>query len=152
MNPVEWSDALRLDFEPMDAVHRAFVELLARAQSATDAELPEAWSAVVEHTATHFAREDEWMRKTRFASAENHRLQHRVVLNLLHEGLSMARAGQPEAVREMADELAVWFAKHTQSLDAALALHLRRSSLGAGSAPARPARCARRVPGPQTPA
>ena len=35
------------------------------------------------------------------------------------------RAGNMAAVREMAGELAVWFAKHTQTLDAALALHMR---------------------------
>lgn len=126
MNTVEWSDALQLDFEPMDAVHREFVDLLAQAQNAPDTTLPQAWAAVVTHTEQHFGREDEWMRKTHFASADNHILQHRVVLNVLREGLAMAQAGQMTAVREMARELGVWFAKHTQSLDAALALHMRR--------------------------
>lgn len=133
MNTVEWSDALSLDFEPMDKVHREFVDLLALAQSAPDSALPQAWSAVVDHTAQHFGREDEWMRKTRFSSADNHILQHRVVLNVLREGLVMARTGDIERVREMAGELAAWFAKHTQSLDAALALHLRREPELSGS-------------------
>ena len=133
MNTVEWSDALQLDYEPMDAVHREFVDLLALAQNAPDATLPLAWAAVVDHTAEHFAREDEWMRKTRFSAAENHIIQHRVVLHVLREGLAMARAGQMDAVREMAGELAVWFAKHTQSLDAALALHMRREPAGGGA-------------------
>lgn len=132
MNTVEWSDALLLDFEPMDAVHREFVDLLALAQSAPDATLAKAWGAVVEHTVHHFGREDDWMRKTRFASADNHILQHRVVLNVLREGLVMAQAGRLAEVREMAGELAVWFAKHTQSLDAALALHMRREPAAAG--------------------
>lgn len=125
MNRVEWSDALQLDFAPMDEVHHAFVDLLALAQNAPDEALPQAWSAVIEHTVAHFGREDEWMRRTRFAAAEIHILQHKVVLNVLWEGLGLARAGQTQAVREMAGELAVWFAKHTQTLDAALALHMR---------------------------
>jgi hemerythrin-like metal-binding protein len=131
MNTVKWSDALLLDFEPMDAVHREFVDLLAQAQNAPDATLPQAWAAVVKHTEQHFGREDEWMRKTRFSSADNHILQHRVVLNVLREGLAMAQTGQMESVREMAGELGVWFAKHTQSLDAALALHMRREPVPA---------------------
>ena len=126
MNKVQGSDALLLGFDPMDAVHRDFVDLLAKAQSADDARLPAAWQAVVEHTEDHFGREDEWMRRTRFSSAENHILQHRVVLNVLRDGIGMARAGEFDRVREMAGELGVWFAKHTQSLDAALALHMRR--------------------------
>jgi hemerythrin-like metal-binding protein len=137
MNTVEWSDALRLDFEPMDKVHHEFVDLLALAQHAPDAALPQAWSAVVDHTVRHFGREDEWMRKTHFAAADNHILQHRVVLNVLREGLAMARAGDLEPVREMAAELAAWFAKHTQSLDAALALHMRNHALPQAPRPGR---------------
>jgi hemerythrin len=109
----------------MDDVHHAFVDLLAVAQSAPDATLHQAWSAVIDHTAMHFGREDEWMKRTRFAAADNHIMQHKVVLNVLREGLALARAGDLAAVREMAGELAVWFAKHTQTLDAALALHMR---------------------------
>lgn len=123
---VQWTDALLLDYEPMDKVHRGFVDLLAQAQAAPDDQLAERWSAVVEHTIHHFGREDEWMRRTAFSAADNHIIQHRVVLNLLREGLALARSGQHAAVREMAAELAAWFAKHTQSLDAALALHMRR--------------------------
>jgi hemerythrin-like metal-binding protein len=125
MNKVEWSEALLLNYPPMDEVHRSFVELLALAQAATDDALPQAWSAVIDHTIGHFGREDEWMRRTRFAAADNHIMQHKVVLNVLREGMVLARAGELQAVRDMAGELAVWFTKHTQTLDAALALHMR---------------------------
>lgn len=133
MNTLQWTDALLLDYEPMDRVHRDFVELLERAEAASDDALPQAWAAVVDHTAEHFGREDQWMRSTRFAAAEQHMLQHRVVLNLLREGMVMARAGQLAGVREMARELGAWFAKHAQSQDAALALHLRREPRPAAS-------------------
>jgi hemerythrin-like metal-binding protein len=125
MNTVEWSEALRLDYPPMDDVHHAFVDLLALAQTAPDEALAQAWSAVLDHTVLHFGSEDAWMRRTRFAAADNHIMQHKVVLNVMREGLALARAGDLKAVRDMAGELAVWFAKHTQSLDAALALHMR---------------------------
>ena len=125
MNTLEWSDALVLGFEPMDRVHREFVALLGQAQSATDAQLPSAWSEVIDHSAKHFERENQWMRKTHFAGATEHMLQHRVVLNLLREGLAMTRRGELSPVREMAQELATWFVKHNQSLDAALAMHLQ---------------------------
>lgn len=126
MHTIEWTDDLELDYEPMDRVHHEFVDLLGRVQEATDSTLVQAWSAVLEHTVQHFAREDEWMRKTRFAAADSHSLQHRMVLNLLREGLVMARTGEMHAVREMATELAAWFAKHMQAQDAPLALHMRR--------------------------
>ena len=40
MNTVEWSEALQLDFPPMDEVHHAFVDLLALAQTAHRARPP----------------------------------------------------------------------------------------------------------------
>lgn len=126
MSPVEWTEALQLDHEPMDRVNREFIDLLAAAERASNAELASAWGAVIDHTAAHFEMEDRWMQETRFAGAADHQLQHRVVLNLMRDGLAMARAGQCPAVREMVLELAAWFAKHTQAMDAALALHMRR--------------------------
>lgn len=126
MPTVEWTDALSLDFTRMDIAHRRLVDLLAAVQRAPDDALATTWAALLAHTESQFAEEDRWMRGTAFPGAGNHLLQHRVVLNLLMEGAVMARAGQLAPVREMAQELANWLVKHTQSMDAALALHLRR--------------------------
>jgi hemerythrin-like metal-binding protein len=126
MNTAEWSDALALAYEPLDALHQEFVVRLAAAQTGSDLALPQRWADVIQHTELQFARENQWMQQTRYPSADNHVLQHRVVLKLMHEGLALAQAGQVAAVREMAHELAAWFPKHTQSQDAALAMHLRR--------------------------
>jgi hemerythrin-like metal-binding protein len=125
MTPIEWTEALQLGYAPMDRVHKEFVTLLAQMQASDDHELAERWQALLTHTERHFRSEDEWMRKTHFAGADNHMLQHRVVLNVMREGLVMGRTGDLPPLREMASELAAWFSKHTQSQDAALALHMR---------------------------
>lgn len=127
VNPIEWTPALVLDFEPIDTLHHTFVDLLAQAQQAPDNALPAAWAALLTHTMAQFEWEDDCMQRSGFSSAPNHILQHRVVLNLLRQGQALARTGQLAAVREMAFELAAWFAKHTQAQDAALALHMRRN-------------------------
>ena len=142
MQALKWTPALWLEFEPMDGMNREFMELLGRAQAAPDDGLVDAWQALVQHTTTHFGTEDTWMRTEAFATTEQHTLEHRVVLNLLREGLAKARSGQLAAVREMAFELAAWFARHTQAQDAALAMHLRRH----------PAPPARRGANPRAPA
>ena len=66
------------------------------------------------------------MTATRFAASNCHTLQHKVVLAVMAEGEVQASGGDPAALRSMASELALWFLKHAQSMDAALALHLRR--------------------------
>ncbi|MDW5441024.1 hemerythrin domain-containing protein [Polaromonas sp. SM01] len=127
MAHLEWSDALSLDLPLMDDTHREFVALLAIVQSAADAQLPAAWQHLIDHTDAHFGQEDRWMAATRFASANCHSLQHKVVLQVMREGAAQAADGKLGAVRTLASELALWFPQHAQSLDAALALHLRRA-------------------------
>ncbi|QHE75858.1 hemerythrin [Hydrogenophaga sp. PBL-H3] len=128
MQALNWTPALWLDFEPMDAMNRDFMALLGRAQEASDDTLVAAWQALVAHAARHFGTEDTWMQQEAFATAEQHTLEHRVVLNLLREGLVQAQGGDQAPVRQMAAELGAWFSRHTQSLDAALALHMRRAT------------------------
>jgi len=127
MTRLEWSDGLALELPAMDATHEEFVHLLAAVQAAPDAALLPAWHALVEHTVAHFGQEDRWMQATRFAAGNCHSLQHRVILQVLGEGTERAqRHGELHVLRTMADELAAWFPRHTQTMDAALALHLRR--------------------------
>jgi len=125
MSPIGWTDALHLAHEPVDRVHRMFVNLLAAAEGANDTDLVSAWGVAIHHTAVHAASENRWMRETHFADATDHQLQHRVVLDLLRDGLAMAHDGQLDAVRELACGLDAWFFQHTQAMDAALALCMR---------------------------
>ena len=83
------------------------------------------WRALVDHTDDHFDREDQWMRNTRFSSSNCHSVQHKVVLQVMREGTASGETGDLGFVRQLARELVVWFPQHAQTMDAALALHLR---------------------------
>jgi len=126
MPALVWSDALSLDLPLMDDTHQEFVELLAAVEAAPDADLLPAWQQLIEHTEDHFGREDRWMAETRFASGNCHSVQHKVVLQVMKEGAVGGQAGDLGMVRQMAQELALWFPQHAQAMDASLALHLRR--------------------------
>jgi hemerythrin-like metal-binding protein len=125
MSELLWSDAMALDLPAMDDTHREFVALLAEVSDAPDASLVPAWDALITHTDAHFGQEDRWMRQARFASVNCHTVQHQVVLDAMREGLAAGRAGRLDVIRRLAHELAIWFPQHAQSMDAALALHLR---------------------------
>lgn len=126
MTTLEWSDALALGLPGMDQTHREFVDLLAAVAAAADDQLVSRWSTLIDHTDDHFSREDAWMRSTRFSSTNCHSVQHQVVLQVMREGLASGRAGDLDTIRRMSRELATWFVQHAQTMDAALALHLRR--------------------------
>lgn len=126
MPVLEWSEALSLDLPLMDDTHREFVDLLATFEAAAETERLPAWRALIDHTQVHFDQEDRWMRETRFAAGNCHSVQHKVVLQVMREGLKRAEAGELDILGMMAGELALWFPQHAQSMDAGLALHLRR--------------------------
>ena len=125
MTTLQWSDSLALDLPFMDDTHREFVDLLATVVNASDLDLLPAWKILIDHTDEHFDREDQWMRDTRFSSSNCHTMQHKVILQVMREGEQRGLAGELDVVRQMASELGIWFPQHAQSMDAALALHLR---------------------------
>lgn len=118
---LQWSDDYALGPATMDATHHEFIDLLAQVVQATDADLMAHWQTLVDHTATHFAREDRWMKDTGFSSSNCHSVHHEAVLQVMREGLRRADATM---VRQMADELGTWFPIHAQAMDAPLAAHL----------------------------
>lgn len=126
MHKLQWSDALSLDMPGMDDGRKTLVHLLGLAHDAHDPLLLQRWRDLVQHTALVFAQEDRWMQMTQFSSSRIHCTQHRVVLQVMQEGLRAGESGDLALIQNMAAELGQWFANHTQSMDAALALHLRR--------------------------
>ena len=125
MPALPWSEGLELGLSFMDTTHKEFIDLLAQAEAADDDTLPAVWEELVAHTADHFGREDEWMLVTGFAQENCHSSHHKVVLQVLRDGLAKAASGDLAPARQMIRELAVWFPQHAQTMDAALALHLR---------------------------
>ena len=122
---VHWSEALSLDLDFMDDTHREFIDLLAAIETAEDEQVIDRFAAMVDHTDGHFGAEDRWMQDTHFSSGNCHAMQHNVILQVLREGLKRGQAGDLTLLRDLARELGVWFTQHAQSMDAALALHLR---------------------------
>jgi hemerythrin-like metal-binding protein len=125
MPALPWTEGLELGLSFMDTTHKEFIDLLARAEAADDDALPAIWEELVAHTDDHFAREDEWMLATGFALGNCHSSHHKVVLQVLRDGLAKAGSGDLAPARQMIRELAVWFPQHAQTMDAALALHLQ---------------------------
>lgn len=125
MPSLVWSDALSLSMPAMDTTHQEFIDLLAQVEGADDAALLPHWRALIAHTVDHFGREDQWMKDTGFAPGNCHSTQHAVVLQVLREGESKGAAGDLAPIRQMAQELTLWFPHHAQNMDFGLALHLK---------------------------
>jgi len=125
MPSLVWSDALSLSMPVMDATHQVFVDLMAIVEQSDEASLLKNWQTLIDHTDAHFASEDQWMQDTGFAPGNCHSTQHAVVLKVLREGAARGAQGDLASIRQIANELALWFPHHAQSMDLGLALHLK---------------------------
>ena len=126
MSTLQWSDDLALGVGAMDQTHIEFVDLLAEVQQAPDDTLLAKWEELIDHTQVHFDNENRWMVETRFAAGNCHTTHHKAVLDVMRDGLRYGQHGHRNIVRQLAAELTTWFPQHADSMDAALAWHLKR--------------------------
>lgn len=134
MTALMWTDTLALRQPSMDDTHREFVErlnALGAARGAGLAQLRRALDDFVAHTEDHFAQEDAWLARLGFAAESCHGLQHRQVLEVVHEVQRRFSADAAEArlVDELVPALAQWFPVHAQTMDAGLAHAMAESGL-----------------------
>lgn len=123
--------AVVLGYDPMDAVHAEFAEVVERATFCSDADFPARLDAVVAHLRSHFAEEDRWMRETGFPPSDCHQEEHAAVLKSAGEVLALENASQRLAVgRSFVQELAAWFPAHADYLDSALAAWMCKRAHG----------------------
>lgn len=120
-----WNESMSLAMPTMDRAHEELVNQLALVETASDANLLDAWQAMIDMTAEHFAEEDGWMVATGFAPDNCHSSQHAIVLKIMKEGAEKGAKGDLAIVRQMAYELTVWLPHHVSAMDAGLSLHLK---------------------------
>lgn len=128
--PMVWSDAFVLGFDPMDEVHEKFVNLVGAMQKARDEELAALLEAFAQHAQAHFDVENAWMAETAFPARECHVAEHAAVMRSVHQVRERLAKGDHAVARRLADELAAWFPGHADYLDSALAQWMCKLRLG----------------------
>jgi hemerythrin-like metal-binding protein len=120
-----WDERYRLGVSDMDATHREFVAAADALLAASDAEFPEMFSRLREHTRAHFEHEGMLMKTCRFPAIGEHHSEHlRVLGELAHfaRGVAAGRLGMAcNYVKSLPD----WFNTHLCTMDSALAACLK---------------------------
>lgn len=112
-------------FEPMDDLHRDFRDILLQLAAPEGAEYGDLLLKLHEHLLEHCATEERWMKGSDFPSCACHRQEHEMLLEVVSEVRRRFDAGDVDVVKRLADELPRWFEIHANTMDAALAFHLR---------------------------
>ncbi|HVZ45759.1 MAG TPA: hemerythrin domain-containing protein [Ramlibacter sp.] len=125
-----WSEEFEVGHDGMDATHREFVSRVGALLAATDTEMASRLEAFAEHARSHFAEEDDTMRRGAYDAGGCHIEEHAAVLKSLADVQAALAAGRKQVVREFARALAGWFPEHARVMDLGLARWMVRQRLG----------------------
>ncbi|EXJ12631.1 bacteriohemerythrin [Imhoffiella purpurea] len=114
---VEWSDALSVGIEEIDAQHRVLVELVNEMHDAIqEHHASEAIHGILdklaEYTRIHFAVEESLMRILDYPDYEVHKHQHEELIRTLRDLQDKVASGKTAVGFELMHFLKLWLTKH----------------------------------------
>lgn len=124
-----WSDRYLLGHGVMDDTHKEFVVCVEQVLRASDAQIPEALEALIQHLEAHFKQENAWLNAPNFpGGGECHIEEHDKVLSSAYQVQDVVALGNFEVARSYARAVADWFPGHADYMDSALAAWLVKQS------------------------
>jgi hemerythrin-like metal-binding protein len=121
-------------YQPMDDLHREFRDLVIALACSDAGDYGTSLLDLHEHLLRHCAVEERWMRGSDFPSSACHRQEHEMLLEVVSEERRRFEAGEVQTVQQLAAERPRWFEIHANTMDGALASHLRDRTEQAGEA------------------
>jgi hemerythrin-like metal-binding protein len=136
-HPAQWDDARHtLGMGEMDNTHREFIAQVAALIAANNAEFPALFQVLVNHTREHFTAEGQLMRASKYRGLPEHESEHHRVLGELQQLNRTLKRGHLPLVRAYVKEgLPEWFDTHLAMMDAALVMHLKKTSMARNNMP-----------------
>jgi hemerythrin-like metal-binding protein len=120
---MEWGANYELGFARMDDTHRQFIVHYNALALAPPERFFECFDAFFAHTEAHFDQENRWMEAVNFPAC--HRAEHDRVLEVMREVRRRVKQGDTFLGHRLVEELHPWFDNHVDTMDAALAFHLK---------------------------
>lgn len=120
----------KLDLPQMDDTHSEFVDLVNRLADANREEFASLFKNLAEHTQSHFDSEQQMMEESHFPAIAEHISDHQRILGELARFGKRVAAGSTTMARAyVSEQLPNWFELHIQTMDSALAAHLKNNQV-----------------------
>ncbi|MET0116865.1 MAG: hemerythrin domain-containing protein [Sedimenticola sp.] len=121
-----FEEQYKLGIAEMDDTHREFVELVNRLEKADKTEFIQLFEELAMHTRNHFDAENARMKESGFPAINEHMGEHQRVLGEMHRFSVRVEQGNILLARAyVVEQLPAWFSLHFQTMDSALAAHLK---------------------------
>ncbi len=125
-----WSAELKLGIAPLDSDHAHIVHLVNELDETIVNHRPRdqvllVLNDILTASSEHFCREEQFMRRIRFAGLVQHKFDHDALLRELRLVIRAVSAGQRPADRALVDWLHNWFVDHVNNADQQIAVACR---------------------------
>jgi hemerythrin len=127
---LSWTKDLSIGHELIDADHQHIFDTANRLQAEIleDPEhsiVGEVLVELIEHTGGHFIREEAFMQTIQFPGYEEHKLQHKMLMNKVNNLHRQFMDGRSNLSVEVSEFLRKWLVHHILNSDMELARHMR---------------------------
>lgn len=129
-----WSDMLSVGVASIDQQHRILLDILNRLADAIQ-DGASAWdesaalTRLVEYTESHFAFEEDLMRRVGYAGLEAHEREHRLLFLQVADLMARSNAGEKVQTHALLVFLRDWLTTHIMGTDRALGLGLNQMDI-----------------------
>lgn len=126
----EWNDAFSVNVPAMDNQHKRLVNMVNQLYSAMqsgkgDLMVRQVLEQLVMYTKTHFAAEEDLMRKVGFPGLQTHQAEHRDMTDKAQQMINSLKAGKMVATVSLASFLKEWLINHIQKEDRQYGVHIQ---------------------------
>lgn len=123
---LENNQAMKTGYEPIDADHEEFIQLLNLLASADDDAFTDLFRQLQQHVEAHFELENQLMEQFAFPAIAEHQAEHARVLNEIKQFNQRVEKGSIAFGRAFVKEsLPQWFELHAATMDKILASHIK---------------------------
>ncbi|MDE2398086.1 MAG: hemerythrin family protein [Burkholderiales bacterium] len=129
-----WSDLLSVGVASIDQQHRILVGILNQLGDSLEAGI-DAWdesvalTRLVDYTESHFAFEEELMRRAGYPGLDAHEQEHRLLFQQVAELMARSSSGEKVGTQALLVFLRDWLTSHIMGTDRALGLSLNRMGM-----------------------
>ncbi len=130
---MNWDEEVTFDVSWLDEEHRALVDLLNEIHANVQAgeknfRLHYLLDRLISCTESHFAEEERQMLRIGYPNHENHRLQHKVLLNEIRSLQTAYREDYISLSLDALTQIKSWLTNHVANMDSDLARFAKRFS------------------------
>ena len=122
MHIIEWTDDLSVGIKSIDDEHKELIRLINKLGEAMDKGhgnqvIHSILDELVEYTMTHFAHEEEYLKKYNYPDFDKHQIEHELLYNKVSDLNEDLDDGDPNVVFAVFDFLDTWIKTHIQKVD-----------------------------------